>query len=80
MDTNDDPSREWNSQIIDILKEIDIFFVNEKEALNITKKRSMLNALDMLSGFTETAVIKLEDSEYIAKKYNDFSMREKLSR
>lgn len=78
MDTNDDPSREWNSQIIDILKEIDIFFVNEKEALNITKKRSVLNALDMLSGFTETAVIKLGDSGYVAKQYNDFYEGEPL--
>jgi sugar/nucleoside kinase (ribokinase family) len=70
MDTNDDPSNEWGNEIYNILPHIDVFLINKKEALMITKKDNIDNALEKLSKIVKTVVIKLGVEGYIAK-YND---------
>ena len=67
MDTNDDPSDEWGGQIYNILPHIDIFLINKKEALMITKKDNIDDALKKLSKIVKTVVIKLGIKGYIAK-------------
>ena len=67
MDTNDDPSDEWGREIYNILPHIDIFMINKKEALMITKKDNITDALDELGRLTATVVIKLGIKGYIAK-------------
>jgi ribokinase len=67
MDTNDDPSGEWNNKIYEILPHIDVFLINKKEALMITKKNNINDALEKLSKIVKTIVIKLGVEGYIAK-------------
>jgi len=67
MDTNDDPSGEWGDQIYSILPHIDIFLINKKEALMITKKDNIDDALEKLNKIIKTVVIKLGIYGYIAK-------------
>lgn len=68
MDTNDDPSEVWDDEIYEIIKKLDIFFVNKKEAICITKKKSEKEALDYLSKFVNTVIVKMGNSGYIAKR------------
>lgn len=72
MDTNDDPSNKWSSEIYNILPHIDIFFVNKKEALMITKKENIDDALEKLSKTVKTVVIKLGIEGYMAKNNGTF--------
>ena len=67
MDTNDDPSDEWGDEIYNILPHIDIFLINKKESLMITKKDNIDEALEKLSKIVKTVVIKLGIKGYIAK-------------
>ncbi|MES0341344.1 MAG: PfkB family carbohydrate kinase [Candidatus Humimicrobiaceae bacterium] len=67
MDTNDDPSGEWNDKIYEILSHIDVFMINKKEALMITKKDNIDDALEELGELVKTIVIKLGMQGYIAK-------------
>jgi len=67
MDTNDDPSDEWGDEIYNILPHIEIFLINKKEALMITKKDNIDDALEKLSKIVKTVVIKLGIKGYIAK-------------
>ncbi len=67
MDTNDDPSGEWDDKIYETLPHIDVFLINKKEALKITKKNNIDDALEKLSKIVKTIVIKLGEDGYIAK-------------
>ncbi len=67
LDTNDDPENKWDRDIYNILPEIDIFFVNEKEALMISKKNNIGDALAELSKKVKTIIIKLGKNGYVAK-------------
>ncbi|MHB1274278.1 MAG: carbohydrate kinase family protein [Candidatus Humimicrobiaceae bacterium] len=67
MDTNDDPSDGWDYEIYNILPHIDIFLINKKEALRITKKDNIDDALEKLSKIVKTVVIKLGIKGYVAK-------------
>ena len=67
MDTNDDPSGRWGREIYNIFPHIDIFLINKKEALMITKKENITDALEELSGMVQTVIIKLGAKGYIAK-------------
>jgi len=67
MDTNDDPSNRWGGDIYDIFPYIDIFMINKKEALMITKKDNVADALKELGAFVRTVIIKLGIKGYIAK-------------
>ena len=59
MDTNDDPYNEWNSNIATILKNIDILFLNEKEALKISDSATIEKAVETLKYLAKVLVIKL---------------------
>ncbi len=70
MDTNDDPGNKWGDEIYEILEKVDIFFVNEKEAINISKKSNAYDAMEKLSNHVDTVIIKLGSRGYIAKAGN----------
>jgi len=67
LDTNDDPDNEWGSSIYEIFKNIDILFLNQKEAMKISGEPSVQGALDKLANYTKKVVIKLGKEGYIAK-------------
>ncbi|MDD3777522.1 MAG: PfkB family carbohydrate kinase [Actinomycetota bacterium] len=68
MDTNDDPSSNWGEDIYHALKYIDILFVNKKEALSITKKTTIAEALEKLNPAVSLVVIKLAGRGYLAQQ------------
>ncbi len=79
MDTNDDPKNKWGKEIYNILNNIDIFFVNKKEALMITKKSKVEDALNKLGKEVKIVIIKLGSNGYIAKDGNDIYKGESLN-
>ena len=79
MDTNDDPKNKWGKEIYSILNNIDIFFVNKKEALMITKKSGVEDALNKLGKEVKIVIIKLGSNGYIAKDDNDIYKGESLN-
>jgi sugar/nucleoside kinase (ribokinase family) len=67
LDTNDDPSNEWGSSIYEIFKNIDILFLNKKEAVKISGEPTVQKAVDKLADYIKKVVIKLGKEGYIAK-------------
>lgn len=67
LDTNDDPEDMWGKEIYDIFKNIDILFLNKKEALKISKENNVKNAADKLSACTDKVIIKMGKEGYFAK-------------
>ena len=58
FDPNSDPSDRWNSKINSVLKFTDILFVNEREAIKLTKARTAQAALKMLGAKVPCVVVK----------------------
>jgi sugar/nucleoside kinase (ribokinase family) len=58
FDPNSDPSGAWNVPVREVLAETDILFVNEAEALQLSRSRSVPRALKTLSQFVSCVVIK----------------------
>ena len=79
LDTNDDPENKWGEEIYKILRNIDIFLVNKKEALKITKESNVKDALNKLSKEVKTVVIKLGSQGYIAKYGDNYYKGDPLS-
>lgn len=59
FDPNSDPSQSWGPDMWDIIAETDIFFVNETEALQLTRERDVNKALMALGAKAPCVVIKL---------------------
>jgi sugar/nucleoside kinase (ribokinase family) len=67
LDTNDDPNNEWEPSIYEIFKNIDILFLNKKEAVKISGEPTVQKAVDKLANYIKKVVIKLGKEGYIAK-------------
>ena len=59
FDTNYDPEEKWDSEIFDILPLVDILFLNENEALNISKQTDRKRAAYKLAETVPKVIIKL---------------------
>jgi len=59
FDPNSDPSHAWSDSIRDVLTHTDILFLNETEALELTRAGTVRAALKMLGTQVPCAVIKL---------------------
>ena len=59
FDPNSDPSHAWSDQIREALAHTDVLFVNETEAMRLTRARSVRAALKILGKQVARAVIKL---------------------
>ena len=57
LDPGWDPFEEWDDNIFNTLRHVDIFLPNEQEALHITGTDTVRKALEELSKFSETVVI-----------------------
>jgi sugar/nucleoside kinase (ribokinase family) len=79
LDTNDDPENKWGEEIYKILRNIDIFLVNKREALKITKESNIKDALNKLSRVIKTVVIKLGSEGYIARDGENYYGGDQLS-
>ena len=71
FDPNSDPSDRWNSKINSVLKSTDILFVNEREAIKLTKARTAQAALRMLGATVPCVVVKRDAKGAIAIENNE---------
>ena len=55
---NSDPAQTWEPEIWKVFAEADVVFLNEAEALGVTRETDLRGALDMLGRRTSCAVIK----------------------
>lgn len=58
LDTNDDPSGEWHASTLDLLRHVDIFMPNEREACRITGQSNAEEAIRMLAARVPLLVVK----------------------
>lgn len=76
FDPSWDPDEKWEDDIIDVLKNTDVFLPNEQEAMNITGCNTVDEALDKLYQYSKIVVIKL-GSKGAVTKYNGEIVRTK---
>src|SRR6185295_12860075 len=71
FDPNSDPSDRWHSNINSVLKYTDVLFVNEREAIKLTKSKSTQAALKTLGEKVRCVVVKRGAKGAIAIQDND---------
>lgn len=59
LDTNDDPEDRWADGLIDVLRFVDVFLPNEREACKIAGTEDLKLAIERLSALVPILVIKL---------------------
>ena len=68
LDTNDDPEGLWGDDVKAVLKSVDIFLPNEREACKLTGASEVQDALEALSRLVPIVVIKCGPKGVIAKR------------
>jgi sugar/nucleoside kinase (ribokinase family) len=58
LDTNDDPENLWGRDLQEVLKYVDLFFPNEREAKKIARTTDLAQALNVLAGMSKVVVVK----------------------
>lgn len=58
LDTNDDPEDKWDADLREVLKHVDILFVNEREAKKMTRIEDHAQAINLLAEWVRTVVVK----------------------
>ena len=59
LDTNDDPENGWGQDLLDVLRSVDIFFPNEREAKKIARTDDLPRAIERLAQLCPLVVVKL---------------------
>jgi sugar/nucleoside kinase (ribokinase family) len=67
LDPNSDNKNQWNSGIWKCLEYVDILLLDEMEAINIAKAKSLNRALELFAQKVPTVVIKLGSKGVLAK-------------
>jgi sugar/nucleoside kinase (ribokinase family) len=67
LDTNDDPENQWAQDLMEVLKYVDIFFPNDREAKKIARTEDLSQALNLLSGLAKVVVVKRGSSSAICR-------------
>jgi sugar/nucleoside kinase (ribokinase family) len=68
LDTNDDPEDRWGDDLQQVLKFVDIFFPNEREAKKISRTDDLTQAIAKLSQTLPLLVVKLGPQGAVARK------------
>lgn len=58
LDTNDDPENKWDRDLLDVLKHVDIFIPNDREAKKIARTDDLSKAIELLAGLAKIVVVK----------------------
>lgn len=58
LDTNDDPENKWDRDLLEVLKYVDIFLPNDREAKKIARTEDLAQAINMLAGLVKILVVK----------------------
>jgi sugar/nucleoside kinase (ribokinase family) len=67
MDTNDDPDDQWQG-LSDVLRWVDVFLPNEREALKISGEQNLERALARLTEIVPLVVVKLGPEGALAQR------------
>jgi sugar/nucleoside kinase (ribokinase family) len=59
LDTNDDPENRWDADLFEVLKFVDVFLPNEREAKKITRAENLDAAVAMLRQRVPVLAVKL---------------------
>ena len=79
LDTNDDPEDLWADDVKSVLKNVDIFLPNEREASKLTGADNVREALDELSRLVPIVVIKCGPEGAMARRGKDQFLAPPLS-
>jgi sugar/nucleoside kinase (ribokinase family) len=71
LDTNDDPENQWVPDLLEVLKYVDVFLPNEREAKNITQTDDLSHALNLLSKLAKIVVVKRGSAPAICHSGDD---------
>jgi sugar/nucleoside kinase (ribokinase family) len=58
LDTNDDPENKWDRDLLEVLKYVDIFLPNDREAKKIARTDDLSQAINLLAGLVKVVVVK----------------------
>jgi sugar/nucleoside kinase (ribokinase family) len=58
LDTNDDPENKWDRDLLEVLKYVDVFLPNDREAKKIAHTDDLSQAINMLAGLAKVVVVK----------------------
>jgi sugar/nucleoside kinase (ribokinase family) len=58
LDTNDDPENKWDRDLLEVLKYVDIFLPNDREAKKIARTDDLSQAINLLAGLAKIVVVK----------------------
>jgi len=58
LDTNDDPENQWGQDLLEVLKYVDIFLPNDREAKKITRTQDLSQAINLLASHAKIVVVK----------------------
>jgi sugar/nucleoside kinase (ribokinase family) len=68
LDTNDDPEDRWGDDLRDVLRNVDIFMPNAREACRIARTGDVESAVQQLSRFVPLVVVKLGRDGALARR------------
>jgi sugar/nucleoside kinase (ribokinase family) len=71
LDTNDDPENLWERDLLEVLKYVDIFFPNDREAKKIARSDDLAQALNLLVGLSKVVVVKRGSGSTICRSGNE---------
>src|SRR6202451_339832 len=57
LDTNDDPENKWDRDLLEVLKYVDIFLPNDREAKKIARTDDLSRALNLLAGLSKVVAV-----------------------
>jgi sugar/nucleoside kinase (ribokinase family) len=67
LDTNDDPENKWDRDLLEVLKYVDVFLPNDREAKKIARTDDLSQAINLLAGLAKVVVVKRGASAAICR-------------
>lgn len=67
LDTNDDPENKWDRDLLEVLRYVDIFLPNDREAKKIAHTDDLSQAINLLAGLAKIVVVKRGSSAAICR-------------
>lgn len=71
LDTNDDPDDRWEGNLQEVLRHVDVFLPNEREACKAAGTEDLEAAIHKLAGWTPLVVVKLGRKGALAQRGSD---------
>src|SRR5271170_6316130 len=68
LDTNDDPENEWGKDLLEVLRYVDIFLPNDREAKKIARTDDLAQVLNLFAGLCKVVVVKRGTAAAICRR------------